>query len=153
MKKILAFKNVEGDTFQPGDADLEKGLQISRQNSRKRFILPIHRVQDAPVQRMINFLQPGTYIRPHKHPRKGATESIVVISGAIQVRIFDDEGVILSEYTCRAGGASAMIDFEDNIWHSFEVLEADTIIFECKMGPYDVELDKEFAPWSDPEVF
>jgi cupin fold WbuC family metalloprotein len=151
--KSLAFDNISGSTYQLTQADVDRGLAESRTNTRKRHILPVHRRQDAKVQRLVNFMQPGTYIRPHKHPRPGATESIVVIMGAILVRIFDDQGVILSEHQCKAGSLEAVFDIEENIWHDFVVVEVDTILFECKMGPYDIELDKIFAPWSHPEVF
>jgi hemerythrin-like domain-containing protein len=30
-------------------------------------------------------------------------------------------------------------------------LEENTILFECKKGPYDVETDKIFAEWSPNE--
>jgi cupin fold WbuC family metalloprotein len=147
----LAFDNIIGDTYQLNQHDLDRGLTESRTNKRKRHILPIHRSQDAKVQRLVNFMQPGTYIRPHKHPRPGASESIVVLQGAILVQIFDDKGAILIEQKCVAGSMNSVFDIEANVWHSFVVEKEDTVLFECKMGPYDVELDKIFAPWSLPE--
>ena len=44
-----------------------------------------------------------------------------------------------------------MIDIEPNIWHSFLVLEPDTIVLETKRGPYDSQLDKSFAEWAPEE--
>jgi cupin fold WbuC family metalloprotein len=149
----LAFKNVNGPWYGLSQEDIEQGLEASRSSPRKRFILPIHRTQDAPVQRMMNFLQPGTYIRPHKHPRPGAIETIVVLTGLIHVFIYSDQGEVIHECKLKSGTPTCLIDIEDNVWHSFEVLAPDTIIFECKMGPYDTELDKTFAPWSAPETF
>lgn len=149
----LAFENVQGAVFQMNDALMRQGIEASRESPRKRFILPIHRTQDAPVQRMMNFLQPGTYVRPHLHPRKGAVETLVIVQGAILFRQFDDEGRVLLETECRAGAPSAVLDIEPETWHSFDVLEADTVLFESKMGPYDVNLDKIFAPWSEEERF
>ena len=82
MKK--AFDNISGTLFIPDENTLEKGIKASRESERKRIILPLHRRQDAKVQRMLNFLQPETYIRPHMHPRNQAVESIVVHKGAIR---------------------------------------------------------------------
>jgi len=153
MTRSLAFDNVQGPWFGLSEADIERGLEASKNSPRKRFILPIHRTQDALVQRMLNFLQPGTYIRPHKHPRPGAIETIVVLSGHIRFFTYSEKGDVLMQCDLESGTSNCLIDIEDNVWHSFEVLSPDTLIIECKMGPYDANLDKEFAPWSEPEVF
>lgn len=147
----LAFDNVSGNLFQFSDEMIEKGLQASRESERKRIILPIHRKQEAEVQRMINFLQPGTYIRPHKHPLPHASESLVLINGSIRFYTFDENGVILSENKIGSKPVSGVLDIEPQVWHSFIVLEEDTILFECKKGPYNAQTDKIFADWSPEE--
>lgn len=144
----LAFDNVSGHLFRLSDQMIEDGLKASRESERLRIILPIHRKQDARVQRMINFLQPGTYIRPHKHPLDHATESLVVIRGTIRFYTFDEDGNVLTENKIRSKPFPGVIDIEPQVWHSFIVLEKDTILFECKKGPYDAEADKIFAEWS-----
>jgi len=149
MKK--AFENVSGHLFTPDEDIIEKGIQASRESERKRIILPLHRRQDAKVQRMLNFLQPETYVRPHMHPRNQAIESIVVHQGAIRFLVFDDEGKITQDHILDSEHIF-MADIEPLTWHSFVVLEKDTILFESKMGPYDADLDKIFAEWS-PEEF
>jgi cupin fold WbuC family metalloprotein len=121
------------------------------ESPRKRIILPIHRVQQAPVQRMMNFLQQGTYIRPHLHPREGASESLVLLQGSLVFFVFDDTGNITAK-TMLSADATPVFDLEPKIWHSFVVTAPDTVLFECKMGPYDVVLDKTFAAWA-PEEF
>jgi cupin fold WbuC family metalloprotein len=149
----LAFSNAQGSWYGLTERDVQRGLEASRNAPRKRFILPIHRTQGASVQRMINFLQPGTYLRPHKHPRLGAIETIVVLKGSVRFLVYDDDGVIIHATVLVAGTERCLVDIEDNVWHSFDVIDADTIIFECKMGPYDVIQDKVFASWSEPETF
>ena len=148
MKK--AFDNISGTLFIPDENTLEKGIKASRESERKRIILPLHRRQDAKVQRMLNFLQPDTYIRPHMHPRNQAVESIVVHKGAIRFFIFDDQGSIVEDRKLDSENAF-LADIEPLTWHSFVVLEKDTILFESKMGPYDADLDKIFAEWSPEE--
>jgi len=147
----LAFDNVSGDLFQLSEEAIEHGLSESRKSDRKRIILPIHREQDAQVQRMINFLQPGTYIRPHKHPLDHASEFLVLIQGSIRFYTFDENGAVLTKNELHAKPLSGIIDIEPRVWHSFIVLEEDTILFECKMGPYNTETDKIFAEWSPEE--
>lgn len=147
----LAFPNVSGKVFQSSKIIIDKGIASSRKSRRKRILLPLHRSQDDRVQRLINFLQPGTYIRPHKHPGKHNVESIIVMRGAIQFIIFDDVGFIENHFTLRGCTDQSLLDIESGVWHSFIVLEKDTVIFEVKKGPYNSQTDKEFALWSPDE--
>jgi cupin fold WbuC family metalloprotein len=147
----LAFENFTGDLFQLSEPMIQDGLKASRESERLRIILPVHREQDAGVQRMINFLQPGTYIRPHKHPLEHASESLVLIQGSIQFYTFDEDGNVLTKNKIQSKPFPGVVDIEPNVWHSFIVLEENTILFECKKGPYDAEADKVFAEWSPEE--
>lgn len=147
----LAFDNISGDLFTLSEEMIEDGLRASRESERKRIILPIHRKQEAEVQRMINFLQPGTYIRPHKHPLQHASESLVILNGSIRFYTFDDSGSVLSAHLLQSEPFPGVLDIEPGVWHSFTVLEKDTILFECKKGPYNAEADKTFASWAPDE--
>lgn len=152
----LAFENPSGDRFHLTNDLIEQGLEASRKSNRKRMILPIHRTQRAEVQRLINFLQPGTYIRPHLHPLPHATESIVILQGGIRFFTLGDDGSILTDQPLTSDPIPSVIDIEPRVWHTFLVLKEDTIIFECKRGPYNSETDKQFAEWApeegDPET-
>jgi len=145
-----AFENIEGDYFVPENRQIEKGIRASRKSERKRIILPIHRKQNAPVQRMLNFLQPGTYIRPHLHPRPGASEALMVYQGAVKFILFNDDGTAQQHFKM-SRDKYFMTDIEAGVWHSFVVLEPDTILFEVKMGPYNPQKDKTFAHWAPEE--
>jgi len=147
----LAFDNPSGDLFHLSDEMIEEGLAASQKSDRKRMILPIHRKQEAEVQRLVNFLQPGTYIRPHKHPLDHATESIILLKGSIRFFTFDDEGRVITDQVVSSTPIPGVLDIEPNVWHSFLVLEEDTILFECKKGPYNAATDKEFAEWAPKE--
>jgi len=146
-----AFDNITGDHFELTTEIMEKGIRGSRESIRKRIILPIHRTQAAVVQRMLNFLQPGTYIRPHMHPLAHATESLVLLKGAIRFLRFSENGKVESVTDMNTKYLNTVVDIEPLVWHSFVVLEKDTVIFECKKGPYNAVTDKEFAVWSPEE--
>lgn len=146
-----AFSNPSGRQFFLEKELIDKGLKASRESERLRMILPLHRTQNAEVQRIINFLQPGTYIRPHQHPLPHATESIVLLSGTIRFFTFDDNGNTETKRILTSKPIPGIVDIEPGVWHSFLVLEEDTILFECKKGPYNVETDKVFADWAPQE--
>ncbi|QBG48093.1 cupin fold metalloprotein, WbuC family [Verrucomicrobia bacterium S94] len=129
---------------------IRKVVDGARISPRKRMILPLHKSGEALLQRMLNAVQPGTYIRPHRHARDRA-ESIIVLQGAIRCLVFSNEGEILQAQEVRAGSSMPGIDFEGGVWHSFLALEPDTVLFEVKSGPYNPESDKEFAHWAPGE--
>lgn len=146
-----AFSNPSGDLFLLHNKMIENGLKASRMSERLRMILPLHRSQDAEVQRIINFLQPGTYIRPHMHPLPHATETIVLLSGSIRFFTFDEKGGLKTDCVLSSDPIPGIADIERGVWHSFLVLEEDTILFETKKGPYNADTDKVFADWSPEE--
>jgi cupin fold WbuC family metalloprotein len=150
-EKKLALTNFTGDVFYLTDEILDAGIQASRESTRKRMIYPIQRTQADLVQRLINFLQPGTYIRPHYHPLKHATETIHVMQGSLIFFVFDDDGNIKDGYYVESGSAGSVIDIVPGVWHNFVVLSEDTVIIEFKKGPYDALTDKVFADWAPEE--
>lgn len=141
-----------GDFFFPSGDFWEEAVEASRQSPRRRIMVPIQRSETAPVQRLLNVMQPGSYVQPHRHPRPQASELAYVISGRIRVWIFEDDGTIRETRECSSRIPCCLVDLEPGIWHTFAALEADTIILEIKGGPYDPDLDKEFAPWAPSET-
>jgi cupin fold WbuC family metalloprotein len=129
---------------------IDEALEHSRQSPRGRIILPLHKSAKAAMSRMLNAIQPGSYIRPHRHAADRA-ESVVVLRGAILFLVFSSDGQVTEHYRLAAGSDMPGIDFEGGVWHSFLALEPDTVLFEVKAGPYDAATDKEFAPWAPEE--
>jgi len=144
-----ALPNPIEDVFALNEVILSKGKSASRKSSRLRMIQPVQRTQTAKVQRLLNFLQPGTYIRPHCHPLEQATESVCLLNGHLEVLIFNPEGSIHTRHHLTP--TSSLIDIEPRVWHGMIVHEPDTVIFEVKKGPYNPATDKEFASWSTEE--
>ncbi|MDF7824933.1 WbuC family cupin fold metalloprotein [Pontiellaceae bacterium B12227] len=127
---------------------LSRAVAASRKSPRKRMILPLHKQAGALLQRMLNAIQPGSYIRPHRHGEERG-ESIIVLKGQLLYHEFHEGGALKKSYKLSAGTG---IDIDGGVWHSFQALEADTVLFEVKPGPYQAETDKEFAAWA-PEEF
>jgi cupin fold WbuC family metalloprotein len=152
MANVNAFDNVSGDTFRLTQEILQQGFAGARESPRRRIILPIHRDQNAEVQRMLNFLQPGTILQPHLHPLPHASETICVLRGVLGFIVFDSEGVVIETHRLDAAEGLATIDIEPNVWHGMTVLAEDTVMLEIKKGPYDPANDKVFATWAPTET-
>ena len=118
----------------------------ARQHPRLRLNHNFHREQD-PVQRFLNVLQPGTYVRPHRHRRDGSGtgfECFLVLQGSIGLLLFNAEGEILQQLHLSAAGPIHGIEIEEDQFHTLVALEADSVMFELKQGPYQPAQDKDF---------
>jgi len=106
----------------------------------------LHQESDL-VQRFLNVLQPGTYVRPHRHVREQAGtgfECFLVLQGAIGLLIFDGDGQLIERQHLSAAGPLRGIELAENQFHSLVALEPDTVMFELKQGPYQPTADKDF---------
>lgn len=119
---------------------------------RRRANHNLHPKLADPVQRFLNAMEPGTYVRPHRHVTPGPKwELLVALSGAIAVLLFDDAGRVTERVVVAASGPVRAIEVPPGIWHTVVVLEAGTVLFEFKQGPYASLSDKDFAHWAPAE--
>ena len=99
------------------------------------------------MQRFLNVLQPGTYVRPHRHHRNGSGagfECFLVLQGAIGLLLFNGDGEVQQQLHLSAAGPTHGIEVEEDQFHTLVALEADSVIFELKQGPYQPAEDKNF---------
>jgi cupin fold WbuC family metalloprotein len=115
------------------------------------MILPFHSDGSDVHQRMLNAIQPGSYIRPHRHHHPPKSETIVILQGALKYVVFDDRGAIEEVFMLSSDGLIAGIDTEPGVFHTFLAVRPNSVVFESKTGPYDPASDKDFAPWAPAE--
>jgi cupin fold WbuC family metalloprotein len=106
---------------------------------------------DEPCHRMAVGLQPNTYIPPHRHLSADKAEALLVLKGRLGLLIFNDAGEVLDKRVLEAGGACVGVDLPPGVFHALVVLEADSILFECKAGPYKPVGEGEQASWAPRE--
>jgi cupin fold WbuC family metalloprotein len=140
-----------GPTTLLGTTLVQQAISTSRSSPRKRIILPLHKDPGALLHRMLNAIQPLSYIRPHRHLHPPKPETIIVLQGAILCFVFTALGEIQEVHTLKAGYSAFGFDCEPGIYHTFLALLTDTVLFEVKPGPYEAATDKDFAPWAPPE--
>lgn len=130
---------------------IQQAVAASRESPRGRVILPLHLSPADPYQRMLNAVQPGSYIRPHRHrdPPKG--ETLVVLRGSVRFLTFREDGAVATAVVLSADGGPVGLDVRPSVYHTFVALEPDTVVFEAKTGPYDERVDKDFARWAPVE--
>lgn len=150
----LRHPRLELPRLQTIDAPLIRAVADQAQSSpRQRHTRNLHHSEDR-VQRLLNVLQPGTYVRPHRHRRAEAGsgfECFVVLQGAIGLLLLDGRGELLECHRLEADGPLRGIDVAEGQFHSLVALTPDAAIFEIRQGPYRADTDKELLAGSPPE--
>jgi cupin fold WbuC family metalloprotein len=127
-------------------------LSAAAQHSpRLRLNRNLHADYGEPCQRLLNAVEPGTYIRPHRHLTPPKPECFVAVRGRMALVVFDDAGGIDRVVSLEPGGAVVGVDLPPGIWHAIVSLMPGSVFFETKPGPYVPLSDKDFAPWAPPE--
>lgn len=121
---------------------LEEITEQARQNPRLRMNYNLHDSLDAKAQRLFNAMEPGTVLPVHRH--RNTSETYILIRGAIRVLLYDDNKTLISSYEISDKNDNFGFHIPKSQWHTLEVLESGTVIFEVKEGPY--------APLSDEDI-
>jgi cupin fold WbuC family metalloprotein len=129
---------------------IEQAVEHSRRSPRGRIILPLQLGPNDILHRMLNALQPGSYVRPHRHLNPPKAESFVVLRGRAAFFTFRDDGTTDHSVMVTPAGPFGA-DIHPGVYHAVAALEPDTVVFEVKTGPYDPASDKDFAPWAPEE--
>lgn len=133
------------------DDQLLKKLSDKAQKSvRKRAHHLFHQFED-PVQRMVNAMEPGSYIPPHKHENPDKIEAFSILAGRAACLEFDDQGKIVKIHILDKKGPKYAVDIPPRTWHTFVSLKSGTALFEVIQGPYDPKTHKNTADWAPPE--
>lgn len=131
------------------DNNLVTGLQREAcGNSRLRKTYNFHTESSDPMQRMLNAIEPGSYVQPHRHLDPAKREMFIILKGRVVVFIFDDHGVITNSVLLDAAHGNLGIEIMPREWHTIVSLATGSVVFEVKDGPYSVTDDKWFAPWA-----
>jgi cupin fold WbuC family metalloprotein len=109
----------------------------------------LHASHDEAVQRMCMAMEPGTYIRPHRHPDKW--ELLHIITGELLVLSFGATGIVLTRTVLSVGGDTYGLENPAGTWHAVATLAASTVVLEVKPGPYLPTPEDDFATWAPPE--
>lgn len=134
-----------------GNAELDALSVQARASPRRRRNLNFHAELSHPAQRLLNAVEPDSYIRPHRHCDPLRDETFVVLRGAFGLVLFDEAGAVERTALLRAAGESVGAHVPGGTYHTFLALEPGSVFFEAKAGPYAALTDKAFGPWAPPE--
>lgn len=113
---------------------LDRVSEQAKDSPRLRMNYNFHQSMEDKCHRFLNAVEPGTEVPIHKHPTKD--ESFVILRGRVRVSTYDDDGNVLKEVVLCPEDGKYGVDIPKNVWHNLEAIESDSVIFECKEGPF-----------------
>lgn len=138
------------------DALLDETTAQAKSLPRLRKNFNFHPTHEDPLHRMLNAMEPGTYIQPHKHENPDKFEVFIALRGRFVVFTFDEHGNIAHHCILDPKEGSYGVEIPEKTYHCLMSLEPGSVAYEIKAGPYSVLTAKNFAPWApaegDPEV-
>jgi cupin fold WbuC family metalloprotein len=132
------------DVYSVDRAVIAEMARHAIKSERKRVHLLLHAGHGDQVQRLMIFMQPGTYVRPHHHRLQW--EMLILLQGRGALLTFAAKGEIIRRLEMSA--ETPVVQIPAGTLHGFVVLEPDTVVMELKPGPFQ---PSEFADWAPPE--
>lgn len=133
------------------DTLLDSLTRKARESPRMRSHHNLHPELSDPIQRLCVAIEPGTYIRPHRHASPDTFEVFLLLRGSAVFLLFDDNGAVAERFVLKAGGPVMAVEIPPKTWHALASLESGTIFFELKEGPYVQPLQHNVASWAPAE--
>jgi cupin fold WbuC family metalloprotein len=136
-------------------SELDELVLHAQSSSRLRRHQNIHKDFDEPCQRLFNAIEPGSYIRPHRHLSVSRDELLVAIRGLMALMTFDDDGRVkrVVHFGAEKYGPELAVgvEVEPETWHTVIALKPGSILLEVKAGPFDPDQPKDLANWAPSE--
>jgi cupin fold WbuC family metalloprotein len=130
---------------------LGRVTEQARASPRRRRNYNFHAEESHPANRLLNAIEPGSYVQPHRHLDPAKDETFVVVRGRFGLVLFDEVGNVTQAIVLAAGGEIVGANVPFGTYHTLISLEPGSVFFEAKAGPFRAIDEKERAPWAPAE--
>lgn len=118
---------------------------------RRRKNRNFHSSDSDPAHRLLNAIEPDSYIMPHRHLDPGKDETMIVLRGQLGVVFFDASGQVTQTAVLSPEGRACGVNIRHGVYHTVFASQPGTVFFEAKAGPYVPLSEAERAPWAPGE--
>ena len=132
-------------------AALDRLADAARASPRRRKNHNFHESNEAVCHRLLNAVEPGSYVVPHRHVDPNKDETFVVLRGRFGLVLFDADGEVTQSLVLDSAGPQLGITIPHGTFHSLVALAPGSVFFEAKAGPFAPLLPEEVAPWAPAE--
>lgn len=130
---------------------LDKTSAAAQSVPRRRKNYNFHEHEADRCNRLLNAIEPGSYVQPHCHAEPEKAETLVVVRGELGLIVFDQAGNPLSRCRVAPGSSCVGVNIPHGVWHTVLALQTGTVFFESKAGPYCPLAPSEIATWAPAE--
>lgn len=113
---------------------LDSVSKQAKESHRLRMNYNFHQSLDEKCHRFLNAVEPGTKVEIHRHPTKD--ETFVILRGKVRVTTHNDDGSTIDDVVLCAEEGRYGVNIPKGAWHTLEAMEPNSVIFECKEGPF-----------------
>ena len=108
--------------------------KLALESPRLRMNHNFHKSPDSKAQQLLNALELGTVLPIHRH--KNTSETYIVLRGSLKLLLYSDDKELVSCTEVSPNNGVFGVNISVGQWHTIEVIEPGTVIFEVKDGPY-----------------
>jgi cupin fold WbuC family metalloprotein len=134
-----------------GSADIELLRNAVSRTPKRRARINAHPGHDDALHEMIIAIEPGSYIRPHRH--HGKSEAFHIIEGNVDIVVFSEDGAIAEIVSLgeKGGPRPFYYRMSEPHFHTLIIRSDLLIVHEITNGPFRPEgtLYAAFAPAED----
>jgi cupin fold WbuC family metalloprotein len=123
----------------------------AKQSPRLRKNYNFHHSDEDICHRLLNAMEPGSYIQPHRHLDRNKDETLVVIRGKMGLILFDDHGNIEEKVLLELADHAMIVNIPHGKFHTWISFEERSVFFESKAGPFLPLTEEEKAFWAPKE--
>jgi cupin fold WbuC family metalloprotein len=121
------------------------------QSPRLRKNHNIHPSDESRCHRLLNAIEPASYIRPHRHLDPEKDEAFILMNGRLGIILFADNGAVTETVLLSQANGNLAADIPHGVYHTAISLETGTLFYETKAGPYLPLAEDEKASWAPEE--
>ena len=130
---------------------LEKISSLAKDSPRRRRNHNFHETESDACHRLLNAIEPDSYIQPHCHREVTKDETLIVVCGRLGVIFFDEHGAVTVALTLAPASGSVGVNIPHGVYHTLVALESGSVFFEAKAGPFAPLTPEEKASWAPVE--
>jgi cupin fold WbuC family metalloprotein len=130
---------------------LDRVSEGARSSPRLRKNHNFHPRESDICNRLLNAMEPGSYVVPHRHLDPDKDETFVVLRGRFGLVLFDEAGQVAHKAVLDCAGPAFGVTIPHGTFHSLVSLAPGALFFEAKAGPYAPLTADERAAWAPAE--
>jgi cupin fold WbuC family metalloprotein len=124
---------------------------VAAGSPRRRRNQNFHTADADAAHRLLNAIEPDSYVRPHRHLDPAKDEAIIALRGSFGVVLFDEAGKVTASRVIAPGRDAVGVDIPHGTFHTVLALESGSVFFEAKAGPFLPLIEAERALWAPAE--